>query len=105
MMMQLDAITGNKKATTPLEPKPALDHGRSTSMASDGEVASSPVSEGPPKASLSSAAPTVGTPKAKIIGGTDKEREKLLYPGRVNLTSKSAPSGRTWFVVELTSPP
>ena len=39
------------------------------------------------KAALStlSSAPYVGN---RPVGATDKEREKLLYPGRVNLTSK-----------------
>jgi hypothetical protein len=69
------------KTTTPLEPKP-ITHSRSPSF---DVVAASPPKAQPMKASLSSATPHVGTPLAKP---TDKEREKLLYPGRVNLTSK-----------------
>ena len=38
------------------------------------------------KASLSSSAPVT----TRTVTATDKEREKLLYPGRVNLTSLSS---------------
>src|ERR1700728_2479270 len=51
------------------------------------DVASSP--EAPPriiKASLASSSPLVGR---RAAVASDKERESLLYPGRVNLTSKS----------------
>ncbi|KAF5377842.1 hypothetical protein D9615_006815 [Tricholomella constricta] len=82
--MQLDAITGATKTTaTPLEPK--LTHGRSASTVSVSSPPASPIDA--PKASLSSTEPPVGTPPPRAVGATDKERERLLYPGRVNLTT------------------
>ncbi|KAG6844653.1 Uracil-regulated protein 1 [Tephrocybe sp. NHM501043] len=78
--MQLDAISGaSKTPAVPLEPR----HGRSTSTEYIPSPSPIPISN--IKASLASAAPHVGTPPSRA---TDKEREKLLYPGRVNLTSK-----------------
>ncbi|KAG6908207.1 Uracil-regulated protein 1 [Tephrocybe rancida] len=79
MQAKLDAVSGATKApVAPLEPT----HSRSSSM--DHIPPSSPISISNVKASLASADPHVGTPLKRA---TDKEREKLLYPGRVNLTT------------------
>lgn len=87
LFTQLDAISDNNKVTTPLEPKPISSHSRSSSL--DSTPASPPRSQSL-KPALSSATPQVEAP---LVKPTDKEREKLLYPGRVNLTSESFPSG------------
>ncbi|KAG6840447.1 hypothetical protein C0991_006623 [Blastosporella zonata] len=80
MQAKLDAISSaNKAHVVPLEPT----HGRSTST--DHILSSSPIPISTVKASLASAEPHVGTPPLRA---SDREREKLLYPGRVNLTSK-----------------
>ncbi|KAG5652228.1 hypothetical protein H0H81_005770 [Sphagnurus paluster] len=82
MQAKLDAMTGATKK--PVDSK--LTHGRSTSNVSvSSDVPTSPVDV--PKVSLASADPHVGSPSPRAVGATDKEREKLLYPGRVNLTT------------------
>ncbi|RDB16228.1 Uracil-regulated protein 1 [Hypsizygus marmoreus] len=75
---KLDSLTG---ATTPLEPKP-----RSVSVSS--EPSTPPDTQvGIVKASLVSAALRVEVPTPRTTAAAEKEREKLLYPGRVNLTT------------------
>lgn len=70
--LQLDALSAEH--TSPLEPKPII--------VSSPPRLSVPI---PPSSSKRVASvPTNSTPG--VI--TDKEREKLLYPGRVNLTSE-----------------
>ena len=81
----MDAITREGHTSSPLVPKPEPVHSRNSSV--DAPTISPPV-PAPVKVSLSSAAPPVGTPLSAAVGATDKEREKLLYPGRVNLTSE-----------------
>ncbi|GLB38828.1 putative GTP cyclohydrolase N terminal [Lyophyllum shimeji] len=86
MQAKLDSITGVQKSTvTPLEPK-APTHGRSESVTSvTSDALASPTEA--PKAALASAEPGVAPPPSRIAGSGDKERERLLYPGRVNLTT------------------
>lgn len=68
---QLDVIAASKNPVSPL-------------TSPERRVIPIPSSPESSKASLASA-----TPVTSIMGetATDKEREKLLYPGRVNLTS------------------
>ncbi|KAF9529594.1 GTP cyclohydrolase N terminal-domain-containing protein [Crepidotus variabilis] len=77
MQAKIDALTPpGKTPTTPLEPKAVLPPSTPTRTSASGTPSS------PPPATSSSAATSVpGKPL------TDKEREKLLYPGRVNLTT------------------
>ncbi|KAF9443174.1 hypothetical protein P691DRAFT_764522 [Macrolepiota fuliginosa MF-IS2] len=83
MQAKLDALGGTgKPAPAPLEPKP---HTRSESTTSDtSEKGKEPV---PPPANVPLAGSTTGPPPPRSKALTDKEREKLLYPGRVNLTT------------------
>jgi hypothetical protein len=76
---KLDAIS------KPLDVEPSHAPSTPSSAVQPTPLASlAPVS----KASLSSSAPRVCTPDLKgPVGATEREREKLLYPGRVNLTS------------------
>ncbi|KIK00910.1 hypothetical protein K443DRAFT_132516 [Laccaria amethystina LaAM-08-1] len=85
MQAKLDAISG-EKGSTPLEPKTST-HVRSVSDAqSVSSIPSSPTSPIAQRAVLASATPrTASTPLSAPL--TEKEREKLLYPGRVNLTT------------------
>lgn len=74
-IIQLDALAG-KQFNTLAEPTPTPSHARSTSLSSD--VFKAPVSP---------TSPNVATP-ARVVGASEKEREKLLYPGRVSLASQ-----------------
>ncbi|KAG6809978.1 Uracil-regulated protein 1 [Tricholoma furcatifolium] len=80
MQAKLDALSNvSKGPVTPLEPA----HARTPST--DHVASSSPIPISPVKASLVSADLHVGSPPLKTA--SDREREKLLYPGRVNLTT------------------
>ncbi|EDR00931.1 uncharacterized protein LACBIDRAFT_312928 [Laccaria bicolor S238N-H82] len=85
MQAKLDAISSGK-GSTPLEPKIST-HVRSVSDAqSVSSTPSSPTSPIAQRVALASATPrTASTPVSAPL--TDKVREKLLYPGRVNLTT------------------
>ncbi|PPQ87364.1 hypothetical protein CVT25_001980 [Psilocybe cyanescens] len=107
MQAKLDALSQGK-GSSPLEPKPIQGipnlsapsspprGGASASTQTDSSVGATPAdktivpSTSPPKtataarAALSSAPPSLRPTAASL---TDKEREKLLYPGRVNLTT------------------
>ena len=87
VISKLDAISG-EKGSTPLEPKIST-HVRSVSDAqSVSSAPSPPTSPITQRVALASATPrTASTPLSAPL--TDKVREKLLYPGRVNLTSTS----------------
>ena len=71
--LQLDALS-TAEQTSPLEPKAIIP--------SSPPIVSIPV----PSSSTTRIAPPVPNSTPGVI--TDKEREKLLYPGRVNLTSE-----------------
>jgi hypothetical protein len=71
--LQLDALS-TAEQTSPLEPKAIIP--------SSPPIVSIPV----PSSSTTRIAPLVPNSTPGVI--TDKEREKLLYPGRVNLTSE-----------------
>ena len=83
---QLDSIANQKQASAPASPPPGLKLQSTEGLASSG---TSSISEVPSphvlKAALSSSAPDV---VSRPIQTTDKERERLLYPGRINLTSE-----------------
>ncbi|KDR71226.1 hypothetical protein GALMADRAFT_75184 [Galerina marginata CBS 339.88] len=96
MQAKLDALSLEKTATSPLEPKPmqgipnlstpspAPSLGVATTVVNgDTQQLPSPAPE-PHRTALVSSPPATGPKKAAL---TDKEREKLLYPGRVNLTT------------------
>ncbi|TFK65709.1 hypothetical protein BDN72DRAFT_919974 [Pluteus cervinus] len=83
MQAKLDALTANK-SETPLEPVKV----NSEQSGSGATIPTAPPPRDVPvKVSLASAAPAVESPASRPLGGNDKEREKLLYPGRVNLTT------------------
>ncbi|KAF8956786.1 GTP cyclohydrolase N terminal-domain-containing protein [Flammula alnicola] len=80
MQAKLDSLNIQNVTISPLEPKPG--QGISAGGAPGGTTVSAPST--PPRTTLVNAAPAV----ERMTGGlTDKEREKLLYPGRINLTS------------------
>ncbi|KAF8169392.1 cyclohydrolase [Pholiota molesta] len=74
MQAKLDALS---VTATPLEPPPTPT--KATAAASPPATPTKAA-----RTTLASAEPAVGAPAAPL---TDKEREKLLYPGRVNLTT------------------
>ncbi|KAF8995127.1 hypothetical protein BDQ17DRAFT_1430625 [Cyathus striatus] len=89
MQAKLDDLALTKKGETPLEPRPIPTHARSGStdsaIASNGATTPSTSVSFSPPAPLVLATQANGQPAKPL---TDKEREKLLYPGRVNLTSE-----------------
>ncbi|KAG6877273.1 Uracil-regulated protein 1 [Termitomyces sp. T159_Od127] len=85
---KLDAISTASQGSTPLEPS----HSRAPSK--DLPLAS-------PKSSLTSSELRIGSPPART---TDKEREKLLYPGRVNLTTYPDQHGITPYPLHWGAP-
>ena len=77
---QLDSIANQRLTSAPASPPSGLKVQSAEGLATP-EVPSPLVL----KAALSSSAPEV---VSRPIPTTDKEREKLLYPGRINLTSE-----------------
>ncbi|KAH6892740.1 cyclohydrolase [Coprinopsis sp. MPI-PUGE-AT-0042] len=99
---QLDNLQSEKTTSTPLSPSPAVRE----------ELPSSPPPEKPTTlgqvGSAASAAAVLGstsTPdRTSTAGMTDKEREKLLYPGRVLLTTYPDQHGITPYPLQWGSP-
>ncbi|KAG6847584.1 hypothetical protein H0H93_007189 [Arthromyces matolae] len=102
MQAKLDALSGatvTKGPGSPLEPARPKEFETLTpvsiSASSTPSVVPSPgpgplpISTVNLKAPLTSVEPNVGSPPTSRAISSDKEREKLLYPGRVNLTSLS----------------
>ncbi|KAF8985128.1 GTP cyclohydrolase N terminal-domain-containing protein [Cyathus striatus] len=87
MQAKLDELALTKTGETPLEPRPIPPHALSGSA----DSVSPPVGVSP--TSLSPPAPSVLASQGNPL--TDKEREKLLYPGRVNLTTYPDQHGST----------
>ncbi|CAA7262746.1 unnamed protein product [Cyclocybe aegerita] len=89
MQAKLDSLSAGARPSSPLEPKALLPMPSTPPRPTSISAASSPVSKQKAldeerKAGLASSSPNTSTPP-KVL--TDKEREKLLYPGRVNLTT------------------
>ncbi|PPQ81526.1 hypothetical protein CVT24_000306 [Panaeolus cyanescens] len=82
MQAQLDNLASSKAPTSPLEPKAELPT-TSTPLTKKDEDPLAKSTSTSPVASLASATPQT----AAIATMSDKERERLLYPGRVNLTT------------------
>ncbi|KAH9480916.1 Uracil-regulated protein 1 [Psilocybe cubensis] len=96
MQAKLDALSQHKPSS-PLEPKsmkglpnlatpstPPREGTSTSTQTDDAKESVVSVQAQSTRAALSSAPPSLGPAAASL---TDKEREKLLYPGRVNLTT------------------
>jgi TolA-binding protein len=83
---QLDSIANQKQTSAPASPPSGLKTQAPEGLTSSG-TSGTPEVPSPLvlKAALSSSAPEV---VSRPIPTTDKERERLLYPGRINLTSE-----------------
>ncbi|KAF8151311.1 GTP cyclohydrolase N terminal-domain-containing protein [Crassisporium funariophilum] len=93
MQAKLDAFSA-QGLNSPLEPKPivGLPALASPTPATSPKVTPTPTTSAAApttatRAPLASASPTLNDAKSSAVPLTDKEREKLLYPGRVNLTT------------------
>ena len=85
IIFQLDGIANRHQVSAPSTPPSGLKiEGLAASGTPGTPEVPSPL-QVPFKAALSSSAPEVVT---RPVQATDKERERLLYPGRINLTSE-----------------